>query len=178
MFQNLVQSFPRRNWTVKFFLCSNRQFRGVSHVCPVAGEIRIAFVLYKHIGVYLSTENASMKLGSEAMATNYSVIVNSPVITAAINKDTNKVYLSDPVIFTIRHLQVILFCFWMRERLICFVFTLMFAYLMCSFSPFHLFTQSMHLLWHFLAGTFHHNLSCPWCAKSMCKTHLKPAKIN
>ncbi|KAM8747963.1 adhesion G protein-coupled receptor L3 isoform 3-T6 [Acanthopagrus schlegelii] len=69
------------------------------------GEIRIAFVLYKHIGVYLSTENASMKLGSEAMSTNYSVIVNSPVITAAINKDSNKVYLSDPVIFTIRHLQ-------------------------------------------------------------------------
>ncbi|XP_029943892.1 adhesion G protein-coupled receptor L3 isoform X9 [Salarias fasciatus] len=69
------------------------------------GEIRIAFVLYKHIGVYLSTENASMKLGSEAMSTNYSVIVNSPVITAAINKDANKVYLSDPVIFTIKHLQ-------------------------------------------------------------------------
>ncbi|XP_077356757.1 adhesion G protein-coupled receptor L3-like isoform X10 [Festucalex cinctus] len=69
------------------------------------GEIRIAFVLYKHIGVYLSTENASMKLGGDALATNYSVIVNSPVITAAINKDANKVYLSDPVIFTIRHLQ-------------------------------------------------------------------------
>ncbi|XP_023804712.1 adhesion G protein-coupled receptor L3 isoform X6 [Oryzias latipes] len=69
------------------------------------GEIRIAFVLYKHIGDYLSTENASMKLGSEALATNYSVIVNSPVITAAINKDSNKVYLSDPVVFTIRHLQ-------------------------------------------------------------------------
>lgn len=75
-------------------------------LCPLAGEIRIAFVLYKHIGIYLSTENASMKLGSDAMATNYSVIVNSPVITAAINKDSNKVYLSDPVIFTIRHLQV------------------------------------------------------------------------
>lgn len=74
--------------------------------CRPAGEIRIAFVLYKHIGVYLSTENASMKLGSEAMATNYSVIVNSPVITAAINKDVNKVYLSDPVVFTIRHVQV------------------------------------------------------------------------
>uniref|UniRef100_A0AAV2KSZ3 Adhesion G protein-coupled receptor L3 n=1 Tax=Knipowitschia caucasica TaxID=637954 RepID=A0AAV2KSZ3_KNICA len=69
------------------------------------GEIRIAFVLYKHIGGYLSTDNASMKLGNDAMATNYSVIVNSPVITAAINKDSNKVYLSDPVIFTIRHLQ-------------------------------------------------------------------------
>nr|XP_061810986.1 adhesion G protein-coupled receptor L3-like isoform X2 [Nerophis lumbriciformis] len=69
------------------------------------GEIRIAFVLYKHIGVYLSTENASVKLSSDATATNYSVIVNSPVITAAINKDANKVYLSDPVVFTIRHLQ-------------------------------------------------------------------------
>ena len=73
---------------------------------PSAGEIRIAFVLYKHIGAYLSTENASVKLGHEAMATNHSVIVNSPVITAAINKDANKVYLSDPVIFTMRHLQV------------------------------------------------------------------------
>lgn len=69
------------------------------------GEIRIAFVLYKHIGGYLSTENASMKLGNEAMAANYSVIVNSPVITAAISKDSKKVYLSDPVVFTIRHLQ-------------------------------------------------------------------------
>ncbi|XP_019899123.2 adhesion G protein-coupled receptor L3 isoform X11 [Esox lucius] len=69
------------------------------------GEIRMAFVLYRNIGAYLSTENASMKLGSEAMATNYSVIVNSPVITAAINKENTKVYLSDPVIFTLKHLQ-------------------------------------------------------------------------
>uniref|UniRef100_A0A8C9VWS3 Adhesion G protein-coupled receptor L3 n=2 Tax=Scleropages formosus TaxID=113540 RepID=A0A8C9VWS3_SCLFO len=69
------------------------------------GEIRMAFVLYKNLGAYLSTENASMKLGSEAMATNYSVIVNSPVITAAINKESNKVYLSEPVIFTVKHLQ-------------------------------------------------------------------------
>uniref|UniRef100_A0A3B3RTQ3 Adhesion G protein-coupled receptor L3 n=1 Tax=Paramormyrops kingsleyae TaxID=1676925 RepID=A0A3B3RTQ3_9TELE len=69
------------------------------------GEIRMAFVLYKHLGAYLSTENASMKLGSEAMATNYTVIVNSPVITATISKESNKVYLSEPVVFTIRHLQ-------------------------------------------------------------------------
>lgn len=47
-----------------------------------------------------------MKLGSEALAANHSVIVNSPVITAAINKDSNKVYLSDPVVFTVAHLQV------------------------------------------------------------------------
>lgn len=81
-------------------------FHKTYHYLSLTGEIRIAFVLYKHIGGYLSTENASMKLGSEALATNYSVIINSPVITAAINKDSNKVYLSDPVIFTIRHLQV------------------------------------------------------------------------
>ncbi|XP_050970202.1 adhesion G protein-coupled receptor L3 isoform X11 [Labeo rohita] len=69
------------------------------------GEIRMAFVLYKHLGSYLSTENASMKFSSETLNTNYSVIVNSPIITAAINKDSNKVYLSDPVIFTVRHIQ-------------------------------------------------------------------------
>ncbi|XP_064200988.1 adhesion G protein-coupled receptor L3-like isoform X4 [Anguilla rostrata] len=69
------------------------------------GEIRMAFVLYKHLGAYLSTENASLKLGAEALSTNYSVIVNSPVITAAINKESNKVYLTDPVFFTLKHLQ-------------------------------------------------------------------------
>ncbi|KPP75808.1 hypothetical protein Z043_104921 [Scleropages formosus] len=69
------------------------------------GEIRMAFVLYKHLGAYLSTENASMKLASEALATNYTVIVNSPVITAAISKESSKVYLTDPVIFTVKHLQ-------------------------------------------------------------------------
>lgn len=66
----------------------------------------MAFVLYKHLGTYLSTENASMKFSSEALSTNYTVIVNSPIITAAINKDSNKVYLSDPVVFTVRHIQV------------------------------------------------------------------------
>ncbi|XP_028831384.1 adhesion G protein-coupled receptor L3 isoform X5 [Denticeps clupeoides] len=69
------------------------------------GEIRMALVLYKHLGQYLSTENASVRLGSEAMYPNYSLIVNSPVITAAINKDTNKIYLSEPVVFTVKHLQ-------------------------------------------------------------------------
>uniref|UniRef100_A0A8C8SH10 Adhesion G protein-coupled receptor L3 n=1 Tax=Pelusios castaneus TaxID=367368 RepID=A0A8C8SH10_9SAUR len=70
------------------------------------GEIRVAFVLYNNLGHYLSTENASMKLGTEAMSTNHSVIVNSPVITAAINKEfSNKVYLADPVVFTVKHVK-------------------------------------------------------------------------
>uniref|UniRef100_A0A6Q2YLS4 Adhesion G protein-coupled receptor L3.1 n=1 Tax=Esox lucius TaxID=8010 RepID=A0A6Q2YLS4_ESOLU len=70
------------------------------------GEIRMAFVLYRNLGSYLSTENASVRLGGEAAYPNYSVIVNSPVITASINKENNKVYLSEPVIFTVKHLQV------------------------------------------------------------------------
>ncbi|XP_073898246.1 adhesion G protein-coupled receptor L3 isoform X13 [Castor canadensis] len=70
------------------------------------GEIRVAFVLYNNLGPYLSTENASMKLGTEAMSTNHSVIVNSPIITAAINKEfSNKVYLADPVVFTVKHIK-------------------------------------------------------------------------
>lgn len=67
----------------------------------------MALVLYKNLGQYLSTENASVRLGSEAAYPNYSLIVNSPVITAAINKDSNKVYLSEPVVFTVKHIQVL-----------------------------------------------------------------------
>lgn len=66
----------------------------------------MAFVLYRNLGSYLSTENASMRLSSEAVYPNYSVIVNSPVIMASINKEANKVYLSEPVVFTVKHLQV------------------------------------------------------------------------
>ncbi|KAM7419147.1 hypothetical protein PAMA_016324 [Pampus argenteus] len=50
-------------------------------------------------------QNASVRLSSEAVYPNYSVIVNSPVITASINKESNKVYLSEPVVFTVKHLQ-------------------------------------------------------------------------
>lgn len=65
----------------------------------------MAFALYRNLGSYLSTENASVRL-SDTVYPNYSVIVNSPVIMASINKESNKVYLSEPVVFTIKHLQV------------------------------------------------------------------------
>ncbi|XP_078070273.1 adhesion G protein-coupled receptor L3-like isoform X2 [Mustelus asterias] len=69
------------------------------------GEIRVAFVLYNNLGSYLSTENASFKLGSEAMSTNHTVIVNSQVVSAAINKESNRIYLAAPVIFTLKHIN-------------------------------------------------------------------------
>ncbi|XP_078426636.1 adhesion G protein-coupled receptor L3-like isoform X2 [Cetorhinus maximus] len=70
------------------------------------GEIRVAFVLYNNLGSYLSTENASFKLGSEAMSTNHTVIVNSQVVSAAINKESNRIYLAAPVIFTLNHIDL------------------------------------------------------------------------
>lgn len=88
-----------------YIICLNYEVDN-GYFLSLSGEIRMAFVLYKHLGSYLSTENASVKFSSETLNTNYSIIVNSPIITAAINKDSNKVYLSDPVIFTVRHVQV------------------------------------------------------------------------
>lgn len=73
----------------------------------ILGEIRVAFVLYKNLGRYLSTENASIKLEIEALTTNHTVVVNSPVITAAVYKESSsKVYLTDPVMFTVKHIEV------------------------------------------------------------------------
>ncbi|XP_063311719.1 adhesion G protein-coupled receptor L3 isoform X2 [Pelobates fuscus] len=70
------------------------------------GEIRVAFVLYNNLGRYLSTDNATMKLGMEALTTNHSVIVNSPIITAAVYKESiSKVYLADPVVFSVKHIK-------------------------------------------------------------------------
>ncbi|XP_077128477.1 adhesion G protein-coupled receptor L3 isoform X4 [Ranitomeya variabilis] len=70
------------------------------------GEIRVAFVLYNNLGRYLSTENASIKLGIEALTTNHTVVVNSPIITAAVYKEsTSKLYLTEPVIFTVKHIK-------------------------------------------------------------------------
>ncbi|XP_018428231.1 PREDICTED: adhesion G protein-coupled receptor L3-like [Nanorana parkeri] len=70
------------------------------------GEIRVAFVLYNNLGRYLSTENASIKLEMEALTTNHTVVVNSPVITAAVYKESSsKVYLTDPVMFTVKHIE-------------------------------------------------------------------------
>ncbi|KAG8454505.1 hypothetical protein GDO86_000936 [Hymenochirus boettgeri] len=70
------------------------------------GEIRVAFVLYNNLGRYLSTENSSIKLGTESLITNYTIIVNSPVIAAAVYKESSsKLYLTDPVVFTVKHIK-------------------------------------------------------------------------
>uniref|UniRef100_A0A673HAA6 Adhesion G protein-coupled receptor L2-like n=1 Tax=Sinocyclocheilus rhinocerous TaxID=307959 RepID=A0A673HAA6_9TELE len=70
------------------------------------GVAKLVFTLYKNLGQFLSTENATMKLGHEANGRNLSVAVNSDVIAASINKESSRVFISEPVIFTLEHIDV------------------------------------------------------------------------
>uniref|UniRef100_A0A8C1RQY2 Adhesion G protein-coupled receptor L2a n=1 Tax=Cyprinus carpio TaxID=7962 RepID=A0A8C1RQY2_CYPCA len=70
------------------------------------GVAKLVFALYKNLGQFLSTENATMKLGHEANGRNLSMAVNSDVIAASINKESSRVFISEPVIFTLEHINV------------------------------------------------------------------------
>uniref|UniRef100_A0A670K9I0 Adhesion G protein-coupled receptor L1 n=1 Tax=Podarcis muralis TaxID=64176 RepID=A0A670K9I0_PODMU len=69
------------------------------------GVVKVVFILYKNLGFFLSTENATIKLGSEVGSISPSLVVNSQVIAASINKESSRVFLMDPVIFTLSHLE-------------------------------------------------------------------------
>uniref|UniRef100_A0A8C2GN91 Adhesion G protein-coupled receptor L2a n=1 Tax=Cyprinus carpio TaxID=7962 RepID=A0A8C2GN91_CYPCA len=70
------------------------------------GVAKLVFALYKNLGQFLSTENATMKLDHEANGRNFSVAVNSDVIAASINKESSRVFISEPVIFTLEHIDM------------------------------------------------------------------------
>ncbi|KAG9343189.1 hypothetical protein JZ751_014168 [Albula glossodonta] len=70
-----------------------------------SGVAKLVFVLYKRLGQFLSTENATIRLGQEANGENHSVAVNSHIIAASINKESSRVFVSEPVIFTLEHLD-------------------------------------------------------------------------
>uniref|UniRef100_A0A3B5M369 Uncharacterized protein n=1 Tax=Xiphophorus couchianus TaxID=32473 RepID=A0A3B5M369_9TELE len=70
------------------------------------GQVKVVFILYKNLGSFLSTENATVKIEMEG--SNYErkrLAVNSHVIAASINKESSRVFLTQPVIFTLKHLQ-------------------------------------------------------------------------
>uniref|UniRef100_A0A3B3TKJ6 Adhesion G protein-coupled receptor L1 n=1 Tax=Poecilia latipinna TaxID=48699 RepID=A0A3B3TKJ6_9TELE len=70
------------------------------------GQVKVVFILYKNLGSFLSTENATVKIEMEGP--NYErkrLAVNSHVIAASINKESSRVFLTQPVIFTLKHLQ-------------------------------------------------------------------------
>uniref|UniRef100_A0A7N9AUL3 Adhesion G protein-coupled receptor L2a n=1 Tax=Mastacembelus armatus TaxID=205130 RepID=A0A7N9AUL3_9TELE len=69
------------------------------------GVAKLVFVLYKNLGQFLSTENATIKMANDAYGRNVSVAVNSDIIAASINKESSRVFLNDPVIFTLEHID-------------------------------------------------------------------------
>ncbi|XP_034737708.1 adhesion G protein-coupled receptor L2 isoform X2 [Etheostoma cragini] len=70
------------------------------------GVAKLVFVLYKNLGQFLSAENATIKMANEAYGRNVSVAVNSDIIAASINKESSRVFINDPVIFTLKHINV------------------------------------------------------------------------
>ncbi|XP_030809035.1 adhesion G protein-coupled receptor L2 isoform X9 [Camarhynchus parvulus] len=69
------------------------------------GLAKLVFIIYKSLGRFLSTENATIKLGSDLVGQNSTIAVNSHVIAASINKESSRVYLTDPVHFTLEHID-------------------------------------------------------------------------
>lgn len=77
---------------------------------PFAGQVKVVFILYKNLGSFLSTENATVKMEMEGPSFERKrLAVNSHVIAASINKESSRVFLTQPVIFTLKHIQVIYF---------------------------------------------------------------------
>ncbi|XP_051233662.1 adhesion G protein-coupled receptor L2 isoform X26 [Dicentrarchus labrax] len=70
------------------------------------GVAKLVFVLYKNLGQFLSAENSTIKMANEAYGRNVSVAVNSDIIAASINKESSRVFINDPVIFTLRHFDM------------------------------------------------------------------------
>ncbi|XP_052587783.1 adhesion G protein-coupled receptor L2 isoform X41 [Peromyscus californicus insignis] len=69
------------------------------------GLAKLVFIIYRSLGQFLSTENATIKLGADFMGRNSTIAVNSHVISVSINKESSRVYLTDPVLFTLPHID-------------------------------------------------------------------------
>lgn len=74
--------------------------------CSPSGQVKVVFTLYKNLGLFLSTQNATVKTDGEMKSGGHSLAVNSHIISASMNKESSRVFLTEPVVFTLRHLQV------------------------------------------------------------------------
>ncbi|MEQ2216184.1 hypothetical protein XENOCAPTIV_012045, partial [Xenoophorus captivus] len=70
------------------------------------GVAKLVFVLYKHLGQFLSTENATLRGMGDLNKQNLSLTVNSHILSASITKESSRVFVADPVVFTLEHLDV------------------------------------------------------------------------
>ncbi|KAM8889445.1 adhesion G protein-coupled receptor L2 isoform 20-T20 [Synchiropus picturatus] len=68
------------------------------------GVAKLVFVLYKNLGQFLSTENATIKMADDGYSHN--VTVNSDIIAASMNKESSRVFLNEPVVFTLEHIDM------------------------------------------------------------------------
>lgn len=78
----------------------------LAYILTSAGVAKLVFVLYKNLSQFLTAENATIKMANEAYGRNVSVAVNSDIIAASINKESSRVFINDPVIFTLKHINV------------------------------------------------------------------------
>ncbi|XP_042560812.1 adhesion G protein-coupled receptor L1-like [Clupea harengus] len=70
------------------------------------GQVKVVFAMFKNLGSFLTTENASVKAESALRPPGRQLAVNSHVISASMNKESSRVFLTEPVVFTLRHLQL------------------------------------------------------------------------
>ncbi|MBN3289325.1 AGRL1 protein, partial [Polypterus senegalus] len=70
------------------------------------GVVKVVFLLYKNLGGFLSTENATVKMDLDNGNPTKGLVVNSQIISASINKESSRVFLTDPVLFTLQHLKL------------------------------------------------------------------------
>ncbi|XP_059409060.1 adhesion G protein-coupled receptor L1-like isoform X3 [Carassius carassius] len=68
------------------------------------GQVKVVFTLYKNLGSFLSTQNATVRTHGETGG--HGLAVNSHIISASMNKESSRVFLTKPVEFTLRHLQL------------------------------------------------------------------------
>ncbi|XP_043554589.1 adhesion G protein-coupled receptor L2 isoform X14 [Chiloscyllium plagiosum] len=66
---------------------------------------KLVFTLYKSLGQFLTTENATIKMAGDGTGRNYSIAVNSHIIAASINKESSRIYVTEPVVFTLAHID-------------------------------------------------------------------------
>ncbi|XP_035763658.1 adhesion G protein-coupled receptor L1-like [Neolamprologus brichardi] len=74
------------------------------------GQVKLVLSLYKNLGSFLTTQNSTLRLGlglgQSSEVRHKSLVVNSHVISASVHRGSSRVYLTEPVIFTLRHLQL------------------------------------------------------------------------
>ncbi|XP_069795468.1 adhesion G protein-coupled receptor L2 isoform X6 [Narcine bancroftii] len=66
---------------------------------------KLVFTLYKSLGQFLTTENATIKVAGDGSGRNYTIAVNSHIIAASMNKESSRIYVTEPVVFTLEHID-------------------------------------------------------------------------